>query len=90
MADASAVQRLAELEGVRPLAGELLVAEVAGEIWAAVALESGALVADPYRPSGEVAELVQLRIKRLRRPQPRRRPRWLFGRRATASPRSCQ
>jgi hypothetical protein len=86
--DASAVERLAELDSARPPAGDLLVAEVDGELWAAVGLGSGTVVADPFRPSGEVAELVHLRVKQLHKAEPRRRPRrLLLGRQAAPSAR---
>jgi hypothetical protein len=82
--DANAVERLAQLEGARTPDGELLVAEVDGELWAALELGSGALVADPFRPSGDVAAFLRRRFERLdghgeRRPHRRR------GVRATAA-----
>jgi hypothetical protein len=73
--DASAVARLAQLEGVQPPVGEVLVGEVDGEPWAVVELEGGVVVADPFRPSGEVADLLRLRVRRLHEARPRGRPR---------------
>jgi hypothetical protein len=63
--DADAIERLAQLEGVRTPDGDLLVADVDGEVWAAVELAGGAVIADPFRPSGDVAELLRLRFERL-------------------------
>jgi hypothetical protein len=83
--DASAVERLAQLEGERTPARDLLLAEVDGELWAAVEPETGAVVADPFRPSGEVAELLRLRAKRLHEARPQGRLRgWRLRRRAIA------
>jgi hypothetical protein len=63
--DAEAIKRLAQLEGVRPPEGDLLVADVDGEVWAAIELDGGVLVADPFQPSGDIAELLHLRFERL-------------------------
>jgi hypothetical protein len=65
-ADAARLHRLAELDSARALAGELLVAEVDGELWAAAEL-GGAAIADPFRPSGELVELLRLHAARSRR-----------------------
>jgi hypothetical protein len=43
---------------------DFLIAEVADEAWAAIGLRTRALVADPFRPSGQVAELLRLRVER--------------------------
>jgi hypothetical protein len=45
---------------------DFLLAEVAGEAWAAIGIRTGALAADPFRPSGEVAELLRMRADRAR------------------------
>ena len=63
--DSRAIERLAQLEGLRTPRGELLVAEVDGELWAAVELGCGTVVADPFRPSGDVAEFLLRRFERL-------------------------
>jgi hypothetical protein len=78
-ADAIAVARLAELDSASPPTGELLLAEVAGELWAAVEVEGGAAIADPFRPSGDLVELLRFRAARMRRElaEPARRPRLL-------------
>lgn len=52
-ADADALQRLAELDSTHAPRGDVLVAEVGGEVWAAVSLEDHHAVADPFRPTGE-------------------------------------
>jgi hypothetical protein len=65
--DAAAIFRLAALDSASPPTGDLLVAEVEGELWAAVEIDSGAAIADPFRPSGELVELLHFRAARIRR-----------------------
>jgi hypothetical protein len=63
VADASDLARLAALDSAPPLMGETLVAAVDGELWAAVEIGSGAAIADPFRPSAELVELLRLRLQ---------------------------
>lgn len=63
--DARALVRLAELDSARALSGEVLVAEVDGRLWAAAELATGRTVADPFRPSAGVVELLRLRAGRI-------------------------
>jgi hypothetical protein len=56
--DAGAIERLTQLEG-RRLDGRMLVAEVGGEIRAAVSIGSGAVLADPFRRTAELVELLE-------------------------------
>jgi hypothetical protein len=65
--DTGAIFRLAALDSALPPTGELLLAEVEGELWAAVDIDSGAAIADPFRPSGDLVELLRFRAERLRR-----------------------
>ena len=65
--DAIALERLAELDSRRPPRGVVLLADVGGALWAAVSLDDGHLVADPFRPSGELAFLLAQRARDLRR-----------------------
>ena len=69
-ADAAAVARLAALDSAVPPTGELLLGEVGDELWAAVAVDSGATIADPFRPSRDIVELLNLRARRMRREAP--------------------
>jgi hypothetical protein len=55
------------------LSGEILVAEVAGELQAAIEVASGAAIADPFRPTAHLVELLYLRAARLRAPTRSRR-----------------
>jgi len=59
--DFPAVERLAALDSSFPPTGEVLLAEMGDELWAAMGVESGTAVADPFRPSGELVELLRLR-----------------------------
>jgi hypothetical protein len=67
--DAAALRRLAQLDGARLPDGDLLVAEAAGELRAALRISDRAYVADPFFPSKELVGLLDVRAKRLRRQQ---------------------
>ncbi|HWK29147.1 MAG TPA: hypothetical protein VNS09_21475 [Solirubrobacter sp.] len=71
-ADAGAVARLAALDSSHVPAGDVLLAEVGDELWAALSLADGHAVADPTRPSAEAVLLLGHRARQLRR-RPRRR-----------------
>ena len=64
-ADVAAVRRLAELEERPVPPGPLLLAEVEGAIEAAVALEGGETVANPFATSGEAVSLLRVRREQL-------------------------
>ena len=71
--DVAALRRLAALDSQPLPSGPLLVAEVAGELWAAVsaAAEAGT-IADPFKHTAELVALLRERAERLtRRPKPR-------------------
>ena len=77
--DALALLDLADLDSSRPPHGVVLVAEVDGRLWAAHSLDDGHAIADPFRPTGELAFLLAERARQLTstaRP-PRRRTRTL-------------
>lgn len=62
-ADASALLRVAERDS-RPLPAEpLLVAECESELVAAISLGDGAVVADPFRPTAEIVELLRFHAR---------------------------
>jgi hypothetical protein len=65
--DADALTDLAALDSTRVPGGDVLVARVGRELWAAVSLDDLHAVADPFRPSGDVAHLLRERAKWLRR-----------------------
>jgi hypothetical protein len=61
----AAIERLAQL-AERPVpSGRALVAEVDGELRAALPLSSRQLLVDPFHPSAEVRELLTLRAAQL-------------------------
>jgi len=71
--DAASLRRLAELDSARPPTGEALLAFVDGEPAAALDLATGAVVADPFRPTADVVALLQLRAAMVADARPRRR-----------------
>ena len=60
-ADAPALTRLAALDSQRLPSGDLLVAEVCGEIVAAYEPESARAIADPFRLTADVVDLLKVR-----------------------------
>jgi hypothetical protein len=64
--DHDAIHELEELCEARILQGTLLVAERAGRIVAALAIEDGRFVADPFVPTGDVRALLALRAEQVR------------------------
>ena len=64
--DGHALHRLAALDSTHVPAGELLVAETDGSMVAAHAPATGATIADPFRHTAEVVELLHLRGSLLR------------------------
>jgi hypothetical protein len=72
LADLAALDRLAALDSASAPTGDVLVGEVGGELWAALEIDSGRVIADPFRPSGELVELLQLNARGAERRSPRR------------------
>jgi hypothetical protein len=72
-ADAEALRRLAQLDSApTPAPAPMLIAEVAGELRAAVPLYGGRPLADPFRPTAELVALLTERARQIAPPQ--RRP----------------
>jgi hypothetical protein len=67
--DTAALYRLAALDSASPPTGEMLLAEVGGELWAAIEINSGTAIADPFRPSGELVDLLRLQLSLDGRPE---------------------
>ena len=63
--DVPAVELLAELDDHPVPSGPLLLAEVEGTIEAALALESGEAIANPFASSAEAVSLLRLRAEQL-------------------------
>jgi hypothetical protein len=68
-ADVAAVAALAELDSSTAPRGDVLLAEVGDELWAALSLDDGHAVADPLRPSAEAAQVLAERRRQLRGPR---------------------
>src|SRR4051794_36370569 len=76
--EGDALAALAQLDSNRAPRGDVIVADVRGELWAAVSLDDGHAVANPFRPSGELTFRLSERARELRgvgRDSARRRPR---------------
>jgi hypothetical protein len=58
--DRAAILRLAHLDGRRPPSGQAILAIVSGELRAALPLEGGDAIADPFRPTTELVELLRI------------------------------
>jgi hypothetical protein len=73
--DAQAVRSVAERDSNTVPAGVLLVAEVDGEVRAALSLDTGESVADPFAPSQVLVDLLRTRARQLTGAHPPRRRR---------------
>ena len=62
-ADAQDVWRLAALDDRRAPQGPALLGYVGGELRAAVGIRDGQAVADPFRPTAEIVELLRLQAR---------------------------
>jgi hypothetical protein len=71
-ADAFAIRRLSALDSAFPPTGDMLLAEMDDELWAALSIDTGHAVADPFRPSGDLVELLRFRAERLGAEEPAR------------------
>jgi hypothetical protein len=67
LADLAALDRLAALDSTSAPTGDVLVAEVGGELWAALELSSRRAIADPFRRSGPLVDLLRLHARPSRR-----------------------
>jgi hypothetical protein len=68
--DALSLIELADLDSSYPPYGVVLVAEVGGRLWAALSLDDGHAIADPFRPSGELAFLLAERARQIAKTMP--------------------
>ena len=66
--EAPVVRRLAALDDARPLAGDVLLALVDGEAVAAVSLDDGRVVANPFLHTADTVRLLSLRATQLSEP----------------------
>jgi hypothetical protein len=63
--DAPNLRRLAALDSQSPLSGPVLMGEIDGVPAAAIALTSGRVVADPFRPTAELVATMRMRAAAL-------------------------
>jgi hypothetical protein len=67
-ADAADLLRLARLDSQgRPPAGKIILAEDGGVPVAAIAVESGDVIADPFRATAPIVAMLRLRAAQMRR-----------------------
>jgi hypothetical protein len=64
--DGPALRRLAELDSRELPAGDLLIAEADDEVVAALSVDTGERVADPFRRTADVVDLLAYRARGLR------------------------
>jgi hypothetical protein len=64
-ADQTRLARLAALDSARPLHGPALVAEADSRLLAALPIGSGRAIADPFEPTAELVELLELQREQL-------------------------
>ena len=74
--DAPALARLARLDSAPRPAGDMLLAELDEQIVAAVPVAGGPAIADPFRPTADVVELLQARVARFAPQRAAHRPRF--------------
>jgi hypothetical protein len=63
--DAAAIRRVAALDGKSAPEGHVLVAEADHEVIAALSVDDGARVADPFRWTSDVVALMEMRAAQL-------------------------
>ena len=84
--DRAALEYLADLDSSDPLAGEVLGAELDGALVAAISLDTGKVIADPFTRTDQIRSLLRLRASQLRgKPRAGLRRPALFGRTARAA-----
>jgi hypothetical protein len=63
--DDRALERLAQLDSSRPPAGPIVLAEVNGELRAAYSIDERRVIADPFRRTVELVDLLLLRANHI-------------------------
>ena len=83
-ADEADLTRLAALDSSRVPSGELLVAELDGHLVAALSVDTGAAIADPFEHTAAIVDSLRSQARASRAPRPAILPchlgRALFGR----------
>ena len=62
-ADEFALRRLAALDDSRALHGDVLLAEEAGEIRAALSVDTSRAVANPFAPTADLVEILHVQAR---------------------------
>ena len=65
--DAESLRRLAQLDSARLPEQPMMVAEVDGEVRAAVSVNDGSVIADPFHSTADVVALAEMRATQRRR-----------------------
>ena len=82
--DEADLTRLAALDSSRLPSGELLIAELDGRLVAAVSIDTGAAIADPFEHTAAILDTLRTQVRKTRAPRPAILPghlgRALFGR----------
>ena len=63
--DGSVLERLAALDGQKPLSGRALIGEIDGTPAAAISLEDGRVVADPFKLTAQLVPVLIMRRRSL-------------------------
>jgi hypothetical protein len=84
--DDGGLRRLAALDSASPLSGRVLLAELEGVPVAAIALESGAVIADPFQPTAAAVSHLRLRRYQVMRQGGDVAPAWSLLRRLVPNP----
>ena len=58
-ADASVLADLAVLDSAKPLTGDVLLAYTGGDVVAAMSLDTGAVISDPFVPTTGLVEMLR-------------------------------
>jgi hypothetical protein len=64
--DHAAIVRLAALDSARTPQGSLVVADVGGAIQAAMPVDGGRAIANPFVPTADLVKLLEVRVRQLR------------------------
>ena len=85
--DANALSLLSQLDGQRPLSGQVLIGEIDGRAAAAISLVDYRVVADPFEYTANLSALLRMRAKAIQAytRTPSLRERMLAGVRVTGA-----
>jgi hypothetical protein len=64
--DEATLERIAALDGQRPLSGSVLLGEIDGKPAAAVSIDDGRVIADPFQLTAQLVLVITMRRRALR------------------------